>query len=333
MKGKKLQIFISSTYEDMKAERQIAVEAILAAGHIPAGMELFTAGSQSQWKVITDWINASDVFVLILGGRYGTIEEKSQLSYIHLEYEYAIKKKKPFFALVISEKGLKNKIKKLGNPVAERDNVDKFHSFRTLVTSKMVRFWDDEKDIKTHMITSIQNLEETIDLTGWIRNDPGFIQSSNEFKKISSELQGLQLAMGRYKSNINEGQRRLLEVTTKRPIDISGHWCANEKPNVMEILSHSGSIVSYFKTGSHEHWLYGIWSTNLKEIITQIWRRELMPYEGTIRRTTIMWGKIHNITEDEFTTECFATDGKADLSHDYFEVLTWNRIGDGATFS
>ena len=41
---RKLQVFISSTYLDLKEERQAAVEAILGAGHIPAGMELFKAG-------------------------------------------------------------------------------------------------------------------------------------------------------------------------------------------------------------------------------------------------------------------------------------------------
>ena len=41
---KKLQVFVSSTYADLKEERQAAVEAIVSAGHIPAGMELFAAG-------------------------------------------------------------------------------------------------------------------------------------------------------------------------------------------------------------------------------------------------------------------------------------------------
>lgn len=49
---KKLQVFVSSTYQDLIEERQKAVEGILRAGHIPAGMELFTAASKSQWKVI-----------------------------------------------------------------------------------------------------------------------------------------------------------------------------------------------------------------------------------------------------------------------------------------
>lgn len=65
---KKLQVFISSTYTDMRAERQAAVEAILRAGHIPAGMELFAAGDESQLETICRWIDDSDVFMLILGG-------------------------------------------------------------------------------------------------------------------------------------------------------------------------------------------------------------------------------------------------------------------------
>lgn len=66
--NKKLQVFVSSTYTDLKEERQAAVEAILDAGHIPAGMELFKAGNESQLKTIYKWIDESDVYMLILGG-------------------------------------------------------------------------------------------------------------------------------------------------------------------------------------------------------------------------------------------------------------------------
>ncbi|WP_461067768.1 DUF4062 domain-containing protein [Spirosoma horti] len=45
---KKLQIIVSSTYSDLLNERQACVEPILSSGHIPAGMELFAAGSESQ---------------------------------------------------------------------------------------------------------------------------------------------------------------------------------------------------------------------------------------------------------------------------------------------
>lgn len=72
--NKKLQVFVSSTYTDFIEERQAAVQAILDFGHIPAGMELFKAGNKSQLETIYKWIDDSDVYMLILGGRYGSIE-------------------------------------------------------------------------------------------------------------------------------------------------------------------------------------------------------------------------------------------------------------------
>ena len=61
---KKLQIFVSSTFTDMKDERQAAVEAILRSGNIPAGMELFSAGNKTQLETITRWIDDSDIYLL-----------------------------------------------------------------------------------------------------------------------------------------------------------------------------------------------------------------------------------------------------------------------------
>ena len=107
---KKLQVFVSSTYEDLKVERQKAVEAILAAGHIPAGMELFASESTEQWNVIERWINASDVFLILLGGRYGSIANGHEKSYVHREFEYAKRLKKPILSLVISDDYLQKKI-------------------------------------------------------------------------------------------------------------------------------------------------------------------------------------------------------------------------------
>jgi len=106
---KKLQVFVSSTYTDMHEERQAAVEAILTAGHIPAGMELFTAGDQSQMQVIKRWIDESDVYLLILGGRYGSLEQKSQKSYIHLIGKYLSSLRKLDYVLVRKE-GLKTQL-------------------------------------------------------------------------------------------------------------------------------------------------------------------------------------------------------------------------------
>lgn len=114
---KKLQIFVSSTYIDMIDERQAVVKAILDEGHVPAGMELFKGG-KSQLKTIKKWIDDSDIYLLILGGRYGSIDENSHLSYIQLEYEYAQKRNMPVFVILLEENYLLEKAIKLG-----KDNV------------------------------------------------------------------------------------------------------------------------------------------------------------------------------------------------------------------
>jgi hypothetical protein len=168
---KKLQVFVSSTYDDLKEERQAAVEAILDAGHIPAGMELFTAGDQSQMPVIKRWIDASDVFLLILGGRYGSIEPTSQKSYIHLEYEYALEKGKPLFAVVINEQYLQEKAKQSSGDIGdiiERVNSLKLKEFRDLVLTRLVKFWSDRRDIQLAIHGTMREFIDRSDVIGWI---------------------------------------------------------------------------------------------------------------------------------------------------------------------
>jgi hypothetical protein len=165
---KKLQVFVSSTYIDLKEERQAAVQAILTAGHIPAGMELFSAGDQSQMDVIRRWIDESDIFLLILGGRYGSIESESQKSYTHLEYEYALEKGKALFAVVITKEHLEEKVKKVGIEVIETKNSDKLENFRSFVYSKMVKFWSDSKDIKLAILETLSEFSRREELIGWI---------------------------------------------------------------------------------------------------------------------------------------------------------------------
>ncbi|MFA3153352.1 DUF4062 domain-containing protein [Acinetobacter baumannii] len=166
---KKYQIFVSSTYLDLIEERQSAVEAILKSGHIPAGMELFTASNQSQWTIIQKWIDESDIYMLILGGRYGSIEPDSGLSYTELEYNYALEKGKPLFAVVMKEDALDKKVQTHGRSVFESENPHKLKEFRTKVLSYMTSFFEDNKDIKLAVHESVGKLQQENKLMGWIR--------------------------------------------------------------------------------------------------------------------------------------------------------------------
>lgn len=87
--GIRFQIFVSSTYTDLYPVRRKVTEHILSMNHIPAGMEMFSASGQQQWKTIQKSIDNSDYYVLIVGERYGSISEAEGISYTEKEFNYA----------------------------------------------------------------------------------------------------------------------------------------------------------------------------------------------------------------------------------------------------
>lgn len=190
---RRLQVFVSSTYTDLITERQAAVEAILTAGHIPAGMELFTAGDESQMDVIKNWIDASDVFLLILGGRYGSIEPISQKSYTHLEYEYALNQGKRLFSCVIHESALDNRAREHGLAAIEQRHPDALQQFRSQALSRISSIWHDFKDIKIAISSTLAKFARDNSLSGWVRADqsadiPAMADELTRLSRENSEL-------------------------------------------------------------------------------------------------------------------------------------------------
>lgn len=185
---KKLQVFISSTYTDLIEERQAAVGAILELDHIPAGMELFKSGKK-QMETIKKWIDESDIYMLILGGRYGSIEKESEKSYTQLEYEYALKKGMPVFAVVINDDELKNRVESViqKEDVIEIEHVAKYQEFKKEVLNKVCGFFKEDKDIKMEVFKQISNIEKNWELSGWVKTEI-FVTEMEKLKDENSKL-------------------------------------------------------------------------------------------------------------------------------------------------
>lgn len=191
---KKLQVFVSSTYEDLKEERQAAVQAILTSGHIPAGMELFSAGDESQKETIKKWIEESDVYLLILGGRYGSIDHSTGKSYTHWEYEYANQIGKPRFSVVISDSSLENKVRNAGTNMMEKANETLYREFRKEVLSKLCKIYEDSRDIQLAIFQKMSEYSSNAELIGWVygKDVPNSSELINENTKLSVENNKLQ---------------------------------------------------------------------------------------------------------------------------------------------
>ena len=98
------QVFVSSTYDDLRAERQQATQAILEAGFFPSGMELFPASDDAQWELIKRVIEESDYYVVIVAGRYGSLGPEG-VSYTEMEYDYAVAKGIPVLGFIRHDVG------------------------------------------------------------------------------------------------------------------------------------------------------------------------------------------------------------------------------------
>lgn len=214
---KKLQVFISSTFTDLREERQAAVEAVLSAGHIPAGMELFNAGNDSQLDTIKRWIRESDVYMLILGGRYGSMENTQNLSYTEIEYRYAVEIGKPVFSIYITDAHLDRKIKLIGKSVFEDKEPKKLDEFKKLVLSRICRPFDDLKDVKIAVHETLNKFSREYTLSGWI--------SGNEV----SNYEELAINYTAAKAKLIECEMKLFKIQhAKPPIVYNGNLTYDE---------------------------------------------------------------------------------------------------------
>lgn len=97
------RIFVSSTKEDLIPYRD-AVETVLTGmEHIPLGMKYFVSSPDSPIDVCLATVRRSQLYIVIVGMRYGSIEEGSGKSFTELEYDEAVKNKIPVLAFIIDE--------------------------------------------------------------------------------------------------------------------------------------------------------------------------------------------------------------------------------------
>lgn len=161
------QIFLSSTYTDLKEERAEVLQAIWELDCIPTGMEAFVASNDSQWDVIRRVIDECDYYVLIIGGRYGTVTDDG-ISYTEKEFEYARKIGLPILAFVHSAP----ETIPMGKSELEAPGRTKLEAFRSKVmTAYPVGQWSDGKQLGGLVSRALVREIKNNPRPGWVRND------------------------------------------------------------------------------------------------------------------------------------------------------------------
>lgn len=168
---KKYQIFISSTYEDLKDERKKVQDTILEMYQFPIGMEMFSAADEEQWEIIKETIDSSDYYVLIIGHRYGTVIEEGEysgISYTQKEFRYALEQKIPVLAFLID-----SSVPVILDNIEKDDTKNrKLNEFKNEVkTGRTVQWWTSTEDLASKVMNSLNKQISKGKRPGWARAD------------------------------------------------------------------------------------------------------------------------------------------------------------------
>lgn len=187
---KRYQVFVSSTFADLKDERSNVIQTLMEMDCIPAGMELFPALDEEQFEFIKKVIDDSDYYLLIIGGRYGSLSEEG-ISYTEMEYDYAISKDIKVIALVHGSP------EKLAVEKVEMDSEaqQKLQTFKQKVTTnRLVKFWDDAKELSGLVALSLPKTIKTYPAIGWVRGNKAtdnteLLTQLNDLRQENSKLE------------------------------------------------------------------------------------------------------------------------------------------------
>ena len=177
---RKHQVFVSSTYKDLVEERQHVIQALLELDCIPAGMELFPAADEDSWTLIKEIIDNSDYYLLIIAGKYGSLNAEG-ISYTEMEFDYASSISKPIMSFIFDD------IDKLTGNKIEKGEIlqEKLKKFKAKAEQKHCKYWKNAEDLGGIVSRSLIQLKKKHPSEGWI---PGKYAADEKIFRIMEEL-------------------------------------------------------------------------------------------------------------------------------------------------
>lgn len=186
--NKRYQVFVSSTYVDLKDERQSILQTLMEMDCIPAGMELFPAADEEQWEFIKKIIDDCDYYLLVIGGRYGSTAEDG-LSYTEKEFDYAVSKGIKVIALLHE---FPETLPRSKSEISE-ESFEKLQIFRAKISNgRLVRFWKDPAQLPGEVALSLNKTIKMFPAVGWVRANssasPELLFEINTLRKRNESL-------------------------------------------------------------------------------------------------------------------------------------------------
>jgi hypothetical protein len=204
---RRYQVFVSSTYHDLTDERLEVIKALLELDCIPCGMEYFPAASEETWNYIQNLIDGCDYYILIVGGRYGSVTADG-VSYTRREYEYALEKGLPTIAFVHA---LPDDLpaKKTEQTAAGRKKLDEFVS---IVRRQLCKDWTTAEQLGAVVSRSLTQLIKRHPRTGWVKADAlASSEATEEILGLTRQVKDLQNQLAVLQAKPPEGSELLAQ--------------------------------------------------------------------------------------------------------------------------
>src|SRR5438105_7515790 len=124
---RRYQIFISSTFQDLKEERKAAIEAVFKRGHIPIALENFSPQNEEDLQVIKSAMRDCQVYIAILGHRYGSLVPGQDYSFTEFEYDLAQEYRLKTLTFILADDVIEERRKKVDE--SEKRHYGKLRDF------------------------------------------------------------------------------------------------------------------------------------------------------------------------------------------------------------
>lgn len=214
---KKYQVFVSSTFQDLMDERKEVMQALLELNCIPSGMELFPAADEDQWTLIKGVIDDCDYYVVVIGGRYGSLGADG-VSFTEMEYRYAVATKKPIIAFLHKDP---SKLTVERTEMGE-DGRAKLEAFRALAQKRTCKYWTTAHELGSVVSRGLVNLIRTHPAVGWIRADRATNErSASEILKLRKQIEKLETQLREAGNSGPVGTEELAQGDDPHSIEIS----------------------------------------------------------------------------------------------------------------
>jgi len=176
--SQRFRVFVSSTTEDLQEYRHRVCEVIKNCGHKPLTMDDFQARAARPIDTCLAEVGGCDMYVGLVGFRYGDIPYGRTKSFIHLEYEAA--KDIPRYVFLAQEKGWS-----LDRADPDRTRVDEFR--RTLCEEETIKFFTTADDLASKVKEAILRRRQVRDVFDPLRC---FLDRASEAELAKECLRG-----------------------------------------------------------------------------------------------------------------------------------------------